>query len=177
MPGAPVAADRLRDKVNPGTPCCTISSINATTGVVRATETATGRVVRFKVTDRALLATLRPGQKVWADFGTANVRIHASEPCCNILSVTPATTAAGQVRGEMNPGEPCCLIRSINATTGLVRATETATGRVFHFNVANRALLGTLTPGLKVWADFGAGKVSIHGADPCCGIVAAPQRP
>lgn len=66
-------------------PCCSITAINAATGIVTATEVATARVFRFEVRDRALLTSLKVGQKVSADFGTSKVRINSLEPCCNII--------------------------------------------------------------------------------------------
>lgn len=69
-------------------------------------------------------------------------------------------------------GEPCCPIVSIG-TSGVVTARETATGRTFEFQVANRRLLSTLKVGQPVYADFTAMRVSVQpdGASPCCGIL------
>jgi Cu/Ag efflux protein CusF len=71
---------------DPGEPCCNVTSIDAATGIVTARVTASGRVFRFQVKDAALLGSMKAGQKVFADFGTKRVRVHGSEPCCNILN-------------------------------------------------------------------------------------------
>ena len=49
-------------------PCCAITSI-AQNGQVTARQTSSKRVFQFQVNDKALLATLRPGQQIHADFG------------------------------------------------------------------------------------------------------------
>ena len=69
----------------PQEPCCGITAINAATGIVTAKELATGRIFRFEVKNATLLRSLKVGQKVFADFGSSKVRIHGSEPCCNII--------------------------------------------------------------------------------------------
>jgi Cu/Ag efflux protein CusF len=71
--------------VDPLEPCCGITAFDAATGIVTAKELATGRVFRFEVKDATLLRSLKVGQKVFADFGTSKVRVHGSEPCCNII--------------------------------------------------------------------------------------------
>ncbi|MGH7508215.1 MAG: hypothetical protein ACREMZ_01940 [Gemmatimonadales bacterium] len=127
--------------------------------------------------------TARTWMKFTAPEGTTATLVMpgASEPFEDVpitakLSATPSITPAAQVGDQVNPADPCCGISAVNSTTGVVTATETATGRVFQFNVTDRALLGTLTRGQKVWADFGTGRVRIHGADPCCPIVTPIQR-
>jgi hypothetical protein len=67
--------------------------------------------------------------------------------------------------------QPCCEITSIHAD-GRATAQELAgTKRTFQFQVDDKALLATLHVGQKVSADFGAQKVSVNGAGPCCNIV------
>jgi hypothetical protein len=68
-------------------------------------------------------------------------------------------------------GEPCCAVTSVNASTGMVTAVETATGRSFQFGVTNAALLKTLHAGSPIYANFTSKQVSVDGATPCCGIV------
>lgn len=67
--------------------------------------------------------------------------------------------------------EPCCGIVGIGAS-GVVTARETATGRTFEFQVADRRLLGTLKVGQPVHADFKTMRVSVQpdGIEPCCSI-------
>jgi Cu/Ag efflux protein CusF len=64
-----------------------ITAIDARAGVVTARD-ATGKLtIQFKVTDAALLKSLKVGQKVQADVGAQKVSVGDSEPCCNILSM------------------------------------------------------------------------------------------
>jgi hypothetical protein len=66
---------------------------------------------------------------------------------------------------------PCCEITSIDMN-GRVTAQElVGAQRAFQFQVDDKALLGALRIGQKIWADFGTQKVSVNGAGPCCNIV------
>jgi hypothetical protein len=89
------------------TPCCGIVNIG-TAGVVTARETATGRTFEFQVADRRLLATLKIGQSVYADFTTMQVSVQPDgvAPCCGIVSASPAVTAPPTGRGTA--AAPCC---------------------------------------------------------------------
>ena len=80
-----VTSPAVKPDVNPIEPCCGITALNTATGIVTAKELATGRMFRFEVKDAKLLGTLKVGQKVFADFGSSKVRIHAGEPCCAII--------------------------------------------------------------------------------------------
>ncbi|MFZ5877664.1 MAG: hypothetical protein ACOYXU_14855 [Nitrospirota bacterium] len=91
-------------EVNAGEPCCSVAAIDARSGLVTAKETATGKTFQFKVTDKALLKTLKVGAAMNADFDTQKVTIHGGEPCCNIVS---PHGAAPSVR----PGEPINELR------------------------------------------------------------------
>jgi hypothetical protein len=91
------------------TPCCAIVEIG-TSGVVTAREAATGRTLEFRVADRRLLATLKVGQPVHADFTTMRVSVQPDglEPCCGITSASPAATAPPT--GRRTGIEPCCSV-------------------------------------------------------------------
>lgn len=86
-------------------PCCGIVDIQPS-GVVTARETATGRSFEFRVADRRLLSTLKPGQPVHADFTTMRVSVEpdGQEPCCNIVSAAPNATA------PVSGASPCCAV-------------------------------------------------------------------
>src|SRR4051812_19504449 len=75
---------------------------------------------------------------------------------------------------DSRAASPCCGIVSV-AGSGVVTARETATGRTFEFQVADRRLLSTLKPGQPVHADFTTMRVSVQpdGSEPCCSIVSA----
>ncbi len=144
-------------------PCCNITAINGATRIVTAQGKA-GTTFQFEVKDAALLRSLRVGQAVNANFTTGQVRIHGAEPCCAI--VRPAV-----VKPDVTPAEPCCSVTAVDSATGIVTAKVSATGRVFRFEVKDRAMLASLKAGQGVWADFGTSKVRINGMEPCCSIV------
>ncbi len=72
---------------------CSITAIDARTGIVSARDRANGRVIRFKVADAALLRSVKVGQSVYADSGTQKVSLDGAAPCCAILNVRPAEPA------------------------------------------------------------------------------------
>lgn len=70
--------------------CCSIVRIEAAALVVTARETATGYTFRFNVKKRRVLATLKIGQPVWADFVAKTVKLKAdSTACCAIVETPP----------------------------------------------------------------------------------------
>lgn len=172
---APSAADAQKPRKSDAAPCCAIIAVDVASGIATA-RARSGAVFRFEVKDATLLRSLRVGQAVNADFGSGKVRIHGAEPCCTIIR--PAEPAGQQVkpaepvgRPDLKTAEPCCNITAVDLATGIVTATEVATGRVFRFEVKDAAMLKSLNVGQKVFADFGTGKVRIHGSEPCCAII------
>jgi Cu/Ag efflux protein CusF len=165
----------------PATPCCGITAIDTNTGMVTAQEHATGKTFHFKVTDTAVLKSLKVGQGVYANFAASQVSVDNLTPCCNIVSAAaaPATagTAAGAIKNKVAPVAPCCNITAIDINTEVVTAKVNATGKAFEFKVADSALLNSLKIGQGVYANFGASQVSVDGIVPCCGIVSAAAGP
>ncbi len=86
---APVSA-----RAQTPTACCSITTVEAATGVVTGTITANGNVFQFKVTNARTLATLRVGQGVFANFRTRQVSLDGRTACCAITSGPNAPTAA-----------------------------------------------------------------------------------
>jgi hypothetical protein len=187
----PAQAQRTNKSSTDGEPCCNITMINVATQIVTA-RTQAGQTFQFNVPNAALLKTLRIGQAVSADFGSGKVRVNSATPCCAIIKpaepvgkpavkpAEPINTVKGQVKPadpinsikeEMTPGEPCCGITAIDARTGIATARESATGRMFRFEVKDAALLKTLKVGQMIFADFGTSKVRISRAEPCCNII------
>jgi Cu/Ag efflux protein CusF len=77
-----------------------ITAIDARAGVVTARD-ATGKLtLQFKVTDAALLKSLKVGQTVQADVGTQRVSI-GGPPCCAIVSVQTGAQAPGATGSAM----------------------------------------------------------------------------
>jgi hypothetical protein len=68
------------------TPCCSITAIDAKTGIVTARENASGKVFQFKAAE-ATLKGLHVGQAVEAEFKTGRVTIERdANPCCSVVS-------------------------------------------------------------------------------------------
>jgi hypothetical protein len=75
--------------------CCSIVRIETPKSLVTARETATGFTFRFAVKTKRLLATLKIGQPVWADFAAKTVKLRATDdqPCCAIVDTPPVPDA------------------------------------------------------------------------------------
>ncbi len=86
---APVSA-----RAQTPTACCSITTIEAATGVVSGKITANGNVFQFKVTNARTLSALRVGQGVFANFRTRQVSLDGRTACCAITSGPNAPTAA-----------------------------------------------------------------------------------
>jgi len=80
---------------NAATPCG-ITAIDARTGVITARDTASQRTFQFKVTDPALLRSLKVGQTVFADFTARTVTLAANtRPCCSIIQTSTVPPITG----------------------------------------------------------------------------------
>jgi hypothetical protein len=74
-------------------PCCSVTGVNAKTGMVTAKETATDRTFQFKA-NAALLKTLSVGSPIYANFSTKQVSTNGLAPCCTIVSLSAAKPVA-----------------------------------------------------------------------------------
>lgn len=76
---------------DPADPCCTITSIDAKTGLVTARISGTVKWFRFRpagfepIDSARLLSSLKVGQKVWLNFDTRMVSINWADPCCPVV--------------------------------------------------------------------------------------------
>jgi hypothetical protein len=120
-----------------GEPCCSVTAVDARSGVVTARETATGRTFQFKLDDIALASSVKVGQMVEADFKTMKV------------TVRPAG------------GAVCCAITAIDAASGVVTMRLTESGRTSQLTVRDAKLLGTLKVGQAVDANPSTGAIAI----------------
>src|SRR2546427_250626 len=166
----------LASQAKAADPCCFITAINQQTGIVTARVNATGQTFQFKVTNQALLKSLKVGQGVYANFQTQKVSVDGVAPCCSITSFAKAGglsagTAAADIRQAVNPLTPCCSITSIDSATGVVTAKVNATGALFQSKVANQAFLHSRNVGHGIYANFTTQKVSMDGGEVCCQIV------
>lgn len=80
--------------------CCSIVRIDRAVSTVTARETATGFTFRFTVKNRRLIASLKVGQPVWADFAAKQVRLKATDSasCCPIVESPPPEELSARVR-------------------------------------------------------------------------------
>jgi hypothetical protein len=76
-------------------PCCWITKIDGTTGVIEARERSSRYSFEFKVSDRRVVEELRVGQRIWADFTLKKVSLRAGERCCDILPHDPKASPRG----------------------------------------------------------------------------------
>lgn len=65
-------------------PCCQITAIDATRGVVSAKPASTGAAFNFKFDSGTLPSTLKVGQRVWSRGG--KVSLNGVQNCCTIIS-------------------------------------------------------------------------------------------
>jgi Cu/Ag efflux protein CusF len=93
-----------------------------------------------------------------------------------LISLLAAGSADAQkVSTKSSEMEPCCNITAIDTGNGLITA-QTKAGNAFQFKVSDAVLLKSLKLGQGIRADFGAGKVTVNGATPCCSII-RPAEP
>jgi lysozyme len=203
---APLAVGAIGSTLAPPTPCCAITAIDTSSGVVTAKVNANGNIFQFKVTDAALLNSLKIGQGVYANFKSNQVSLDGTTACCAIITppappppappaggvpppaaTKPATSpsaapsaaplAVGAIGSKLAPGTPCCAITAIDTTTGVVTAKVNATGKIFQFKVTDAALLNSLKIGQGVYANFSTMQVSLDGNTPCCSIISSSAPP
>jgi len=103
--GAALAVASGQSTAQTPPPCCTITAINAGTGIVSAKVTATGNVFQFKVVNAATLASLRVGQGVYANLTTHQVSLDGRSACCAITS-GPQAPGATPVPTRLPAAQP-----------------------------------------------------------------------
>jgi len=164
-------------------PCCAITSVDSTTGMVTAKVNSTGQTFQFKVSDAALLHSLRIGQGIFANFKTEQVSVDGENVCCTITSVAapqsyapaPTTPSAPQPGPPPGPNTPCCGITSVDPGKNLASAKENSTGRAFQFKANDPATMRSLKPGENIYANFRNMQVSVDGRNPFGTIVNLAQ--
>lgn len=91
-------------------------------------------------------------------------------------AAAPAATpmGAGAVQNKLAPN---CTVTAININTGVVTAKENTTSKVFQFKLNDATQLNLLQVGAGVYANFGAGVVSMDGLSPNGTILSTPAAP
>ncbi|MBZ5579857.1 MAG: GPI inositol-deacylase [Acidobacteriia bacterium] len=91
-------------------PCCRVTSVDAPARIATGEVTTGGGEFAFRVDDSKLLAGLKTGQAVWANFTAKRVSLDGRSACCAITRVGPA----GAVRAP--------LLSSVAATRPIAAA-------------------------------------------------------
>jgi hypothetical protein len=109
-----------------GEPCCGIITVNMRTGVVTAKVKATGNVFEFKASSPATLATLKPGQPVYANFANHQISLDGKTACCTMTSAArPLEPPAGIRLNQPAPAQPI-----VSAPKTPVTAAKSPTGAI-----------------------------------------------
>ena len=187
------AAAQVKPKAPPQKPtspeaCCRITSIDRVgpiDAIVTAKVNSSGQTFQFKVSNAALLNSLKVGQGIFANFKTQQVSLDGKDVVGSIVGVGAAPnnargaapaphpgTSQGAAGGTAPPrammpagGTPaaCCGITSIDATKNVASAKENSTGRTFQFKANNPATMASLKVGESIYANFPKMQVSLDG--------------
>jgi hypothetical protein len=98
LSAAAVAALMIATATYAAAPCCSITAIDARSGLVTLRDSTTGHVTQVKVNNLAALKNLKVGQQVALE-GDATLRVHGAEP----VGVT--------VQPDVKPAEPVSGIK------------------------------------------------------------------
>lgn len=140
---------------------CNITTVNTANGVVMAEEHATRRVVWFHVGDKALLKTLRAGQRVQIDFAAGRVAIGNHPGCCTLLGEETRGSRDRRWRAL------CCEVTAIDPSAGIVTAKWRSTGRIVKIRLERTQAMRWFSVGQEVdVADAGEGRLTVRLPEP-----------
>jgi len=170
-------------------PCCTVTAINASTGLVTGRVNATGQSFTFTASG-SVLSALKVGQGVYANFTSKQVSINGASACCSITSgaaaatptaAAPATTVAAPASAPAATKPvataatvACCSITGIDVGTGQVTARVNATGQTFTFT-ASASVLSSLNVGQGIYANFTSKQISVDGKSASGTVISGPS--
>ena len=149
------------------TPCCTVTAVNAAAHVAVARDEASGRLFQFNLRSPSLLASLRPGQKIYANLGARQVSLDGKSIAGAILQISgqatrtllPVTPGAGASPAGPAPLSPApaaanrapAVTAAPPAGRGLVPASyslpQVSAGAPLPSRSAQPASGGRLSPG------------------------------
>jgi hypothetical protein len=114
-------------------PCCSITRINTRTDLVEAKVNATGEVFEFKVTNPALLQSLKAEEALYANFTTQQVSVDGRTPCGTIVSIASAnrplaSAAPGQVSSARPAPQPGSSPKVASSGSSQSMAASAASG-------------------------------------------------
>jgi hypothetical protein len=96
---APLTAHAQAPQSEAQTPCCRVTAIDSTTGIVNARD-AGGQMFSFKVRDSWRLKGLKVGQNVYADIQKKMVAIQAGDFCCEMVEIVTSPPRRADACGE-----------------------------------------------------------------------------
>ncbi len=96
----------------PSDPCCAIVAVDAGSGLVTAKISASGNIFEFKPNNPAILAGLKPGQGVYANFARHQASLDGRTLCCTIITGPQPAAATPIVRGPVTPAQPTTAMAS-----------------------------------------------------------------
>lgn len=154
-------------------PCCSITAINAATGVISGKVNASGAAFQFKVTNANVLKGLRVGQGVYANLTAKQVSLDGKTSCCTIVSTAapipvppPVTTSIPGSATPSNTG-PCCSVTAVGSPSLITARTSAGAYFVFSLNPPANLLVplpqSTVTVNQKFYANFTTKQVSLNG--------------
>ena len=133
----------------PSAPCCSITAVNKTTGIVTAREKSGSRTIEIKATP-AQLQSLRVGQDIFANLETKKASLDGKTICCDLAfaaaapgPAAPATTLSAAPQTPVKQTAPTKTVSADPIKSGI---SPTATG--LH-ELPGKAPLGTPQPPAK----------------------------
>jgi hypothetical protein len=163
-------------------PCCGVVSVDARAGIVHAQDNATKRRFEIKVDNAAMLARIRPGQPIDADFKAGKASIDNLGGKFAIVGAAPVATASPQLATAPVPAKPAIPAPTPSsaipgkpaaaAPTAAIPSSKPAAGLGSGSAAAAPALGGGAPPPPIGTPSAPVGKASSTDSEPCCSVAA-----
>lgn len=96
--------------------CCAVTAVSPD-GQITAAEVKGARKFQFRITQRALMRSLRVGSPVYANFENGQVSLDGKRACCTILRISTAAGSAGDRKpAAATPAPPAAASGMPDAT-------------------------------------------------------------
>lgn len=114
--------NRISTQLAPASPCCTIVSIDANSGLVEARVNSTGQLFDFTLANRLVVGRLRAGQGIYANLGNRQVSLDGKTVTGTIVRLlqpgrTPQNNLGGS-SGSSSTGSSSGGSPSADSSTG-----------------------------------------------------------
>ncbi|MGH2599612.1 MAG: hypothetical protein ACRDJ9_09510, partial [Dehalococcoidia bacterium] len=141
-------------------PCCGITAIDASAGLVTAKDAKTGQSFQFRVSDTRLLRSLSLGQKVYADYGAKRAGIAPAEACCGIIApgqpINGIIAPAAPINGIIAPAAPINgIIAPAAPINGIIAPAAPINGNAVQASQARAAERGRVPAAQAAARDIG----------------------